>query len=191
VTSRKKNIFLVQFTIFFIAIALLYNTYSIKNKKTKVSVEIIPETKSGTNSFTDIEYSGFDLNGNRYLLEAGLADFKTETPELINMKEVVAKFYLKDNTILTVTSDEGLYNNITLDMKFTKNVKADYLTHSLISNFLSYSNTDSELIASGNVRGKSVEKGEFSADTVKYSLSDKTLNFSMFGSEQVNIKLKN
>ena len=190
-TSRKKNLFLIQFTIFFIAIALLYNTYSVKDKNTEVSVEIVSETKAGTNSFTDIEYSGFDLNGNRYLLKAGLADFKTETPELINMKEVVANFYFKDNTILTVTSSDGLYNNITLDMEFTNNVTADYLTHSLLSNFLSYSNTNSELIASGNVRGKSVEKGEFSADTVKYSLSDKTLNLSMFGSEQVNIKLKN
>ena len=41
------------------------------------------------------------------------------------------------------------------------------------------------------MRGESIEKGEFSADNVEYELTDKTLNLSMFGSKQVNVKLKN
>ena len=76
-------------------------------------------------------------------------------------------------------------------MEFQRNVKAEYLTHTLFSDSLSYSNSNAKLIATGNVLGESVEKGEFSADNVEYDLSDKTLNFSMFGSKQVNVKLKN
>ena len=190
-TSRKKILFLIQLTIFFIAIALLYNTYSDKSKETESLVKIKTMADSDTNSFTDIEYSGFDLTGNRYVLNAGKADFKTETPELINMRLVNAKFFLKDDTILTVVSDKGIYNNITLDMEFKENVKADYLTHNLLSDLLSYSNSNSKLIATGNVRGTSIEKGEFIADNVEYNLKSKTLNFSMFGSKQVNVKLKN
>ena len=190
-TARKKNILLVQLTIFLVAVALLYNTYSDKNEKTETLVEQKLEADADTNSFTDIEYSGFDLTGNRYVLKAGNADFKTETPELINMKKVAAKFYLKDNTILNVVSEEGLYNNITFDMEFRKKVKSNYLTHTLLSDSLVYSSSDAKLIAAGNVRGESVEKGEFSADNVEYDLSDKTLNFSMFGSKQVNVKLRN
>ena len=192
-TSRKKNILLVQFTVFLIAVALLYNTYRNKTNKTEETVKVESEVKtnSNINSFTDIEYSGFDLTGNRYVLKAVNANFKTETPEMINMKEVLAKFYLKDDTILTVISDEGIYNNITLDMKFKGNVEADYLTHILSSDFLSYSNTKNKIIATGNIRGTSIEKGEFSADNVEYDLTDKTLNFSMLGSKQVNVKLKN
>jgi len=193
VTSRKKNIFLTQITIFLVATALLYNTYrdKNKNKENEPFVKIEIETDLDTNSFTDIEYSGFDLTGNRYLLKAGQADFKTETPELINMKIVEAKFYLKDNTILTVVSEEGLYNNITFDMNFRTNVKANYLTHTLLSDFLSYSNSNAKLNASGNVRGESIEKGEFIADNVEYDLTDKTLDFSMLDNKQVNVKLKN
>jgi hypothetical protein len=191
VTSRKKNIFLIQITIFFVAIALLYNTYSNKNLEKETSVKIEAETDSNTNSFTDIEYSGFDLTGNRYVLKARQAEFKTETPELINMKSVFGKFYLKDNTVLIVVSDEGLYNNLTLDMKFKKNVKADYLTHTVLSDLLSYSNSNAKLIATGNVRGESIEKGEFSADNVEYNLTNKTLDFSMFSLEQVKVKFKN
>ena len=190
-TSRKKNLLLIQITIFLVASTLLYNTYKNKNQVNKDFVQLEAETNPDTNSFTDIEYSGFDLTGNRYLLQAKKAEFKTETPELIKMKEVIAKFYLKDGKILTVISDEGLYNNITLDIDFINNVKADYLSHILLSDLLSYSNSNAKLIATGNVRGESIEKGEFSADNIEYDLASKTLDFSMFGKNQVNIKIKN
>jgi hypothetical protein len=190
VTSRKKNLIILQISIFFIASILLYNTYRDKNQEVKTLNKTETEINPDINSFTDLEYSGFDLTGNRYLLVAGKAEFKTETPELINMKEVEAKFYLKDDTVLIVTSNEGLYNNITLDMNFKDNVKVDYLTHILLSDSLSYSNSNGKLIATGNVRGESIEKGEFSADNVEYNLKNKTLDFSMLGSKQINIKLK-
>ncbi len=190
-TNRKKKIFLIQLTIFLVATTLLYKTYSDKTKKTEPLDKIKAETSTGTNSFTDIEYSGFDLTGNRYVLNAQRADFKTETPELINMKKVAAKFYLKDNSVLTIFSDRGIYNNVTLDMIFKENVKADYLTNTLLSDYMSYSNSNAKLIATGNVRGESIEKGEFIADNLEYDLADKNLNFSMFGSKQVNVKLKN
>ena len=127
-TSRKKNILFIQLAIFLVASILLYNTYGDRDKKSKEIVKIKNETSLDTNSFNDVEYSGFDLSGNRYILKSRRADFKTETPELVNMNVVVAKFFLKNDTTLTITSDEGLYNNITLDMNFWKNVKADYLT---------------------------------------------------------------
>jgi hypothetical protein len=191
VSNRKKNIFFIQLVIFLIATVLLYNTYSNKNKKTKSFVKIEAETSADTNSFTDIEYSGFDLAGNRYVLKAKQANFKTETQEIINMEVVLAKFYLKDETVLTVVSDEGIFNNITRDINFNKNVKADYLTHVLFSNLLSYSNTNAKLIATGDVRGESLEKGEFSADSVEYNLADKNLILSMINKKQVNVKIKN
>tara|TARA_B110000495_G_C22650565_1_gene385695 strand:- start:30 stop:353 length:324 start_codon:yes stop_codon:yes gene_type:complete len=107
------------------------------------------------------------------------------------MKNVVGNFYLQNGTLLTVTSEEGLYNNITLDMEFRENVKAYYLTNTLFSNKLTYLSSSGKLFASGNVRGESVEKGEFFADNVEYDLTNKNLEFSMFGSNQVNVKLKN
>ena len=185
--SRKKKLFIIQLTIFFVASTLLYKTY--QDKKEEPILQVEAQTDPNVNSFNDIEYSGFDLNGNRYVLQAEKADFKTETPELINMKIVFAKFYLKDNTILSVTSDLGLYNNKTLDIEFKDNVKADYSTHTLLSDLLSYSNLNAKLIAAGNVRGKSLDKGEFFSDNLEYNLTDKTLNFSMSGTKQVNVKI--
>ena len=188
---RKRKILLIQLVIFLFALSLLYNTYRDKNKPTKETIKIETQTDSNTNSFNDIEYSGFDLNGNRYNLKAGEADFKSEMPEAINMKNVIANFYLKDGAILKVTSSEGLYNNVTLDMEFRQDVKSIYLNTTLFSDQLNYSNTNGKLLASGNVRGESVEKGEFFADNVEYDISNKTLDFSMSGDKKVNIKIKN
>ena len=190
-TSRKKNLLLVQITIFLVASGLLYNTYRDKNVEVETFIKQEAKTSPDTNNFTDIAYSGFDLTGNRYIIKAEQAEFKTATPEIINMKRVLAKFYLKDNTILTVISKEAIYNNVTFNMDFKKNVKADYLTHVLFSDLLSYSNSNAKLIASGNVEGKSLERGEFSSDYAEYNLTNKTINFSMIGKEQVNVKIKN
>ena len=188
--NRRKKIILIQLTIFLVASTLLYNTYRDKNE-TKDEIKVEVENDPDTNSFADIEYSGFDLNGNKYILKAGKANFKTESPETINMKDVVANFYLEDGTVLKVVSDEGLYNNITFDMEFKESVKATYLTNTLLSDQLIYSNSNSKVLVSGNVRGESIEKGEFFADNVEYDLTNKTLDFSMFGNKQVNVKLKN
>ena len=189
--SRKKKIISVQIIIFLVASLLLYKTYHRENKYVEEAQEVVVASDPNTNSFNDIQYSGFDLSGNRYVLDAGNATFKTKTPERINMKGVVANFYLKDNTILTVISDEGLYNNLTLDMEFKQNVKSTYETNTLFSDELIYFSDNGKLIISGNVRGESIKKGKFFADNVEYNLTNKTLDFSMFNDGQVNIKLKN
>jgi hypothetical protein len=191
VISRRRGVLLAQLTIFLVASALLYNTYRDKGKNNEEMVKIEAETNYNTNSFKDVEYSGFDLNGNRYTLNAGEADFETTSPESINMIDVVANFYLKDDTVLTVVSDQGLYNNLTLDMEFIENVKTTYLTNTLYADKLDYSNSNGKLLAYGNVQGESVEKGKFFADNVEYNLKNKILEFSMFSDKQVKVKLKN
>jgi hypothetical protein len=169
----------------------MYSTYRDKNKKVEETIVPKAETNSEINSFNNVKYSGFDLNGNRYILKADKADFENKTSEIINMEGVVANFYMKDDTILNVISDVGLYNSLNLDMKFEKNVKATYLTNTLLSEQLTYSNSSGKLLASGNVRGESEEKGQFSADNVEYDLTNKTLDFSMLGNKLVNVKFKN
>jgi|TARA_B110000881_G_C18430027_1_gene440440 hypothetical protein len=189
VITRRRKIILIQLVVFIFTIFLLFNTYLTKNEKEIAVLKIEPESDPNTNHFTDVEYSGFDLNGNRYILNAEMADFETKTPESVNMKKVVANFYLKDNTILQITSEKGFYNNITLDMKFRENVKSVHQTNTLLSDELNYLSSDAKMFVSGNVRGISEEKGEFFADNVEYDLKSKILNFSMFSDKQINVKI--
>ena len=50
--------------------------------------------------FFDIEYSGLDLQGNRYLLKSEEAYVDDTRLEIVYMKNVEAKFYFKDNFFL-------------------------------------------------------------------------------------------
>ncbi len=195
-TSRKKNILLIQVFIFFLASFLLYNTYrdksvdSVKDKSKDKGINIEVTSNPDTNSFEKIVYSGLDLNGNRYSLFAERAEFRTEKPEFINMEGMIAYFYFKDNTVLKVVGDTGYYNNQTYNMQFRENVKAEYLTNYLFSDQLTYSNTEGRITITGNVKGESIQ-GDVVADNIEIDLKDKTANFSMFSDKQVNVNLKN
>ena len=61
-----------------------------------------------------------DLSGNRYILKAKEASNEPNNQNIIKMKSVEAFFYFKDDTILRIFSEEGIYNNRTLDMVFSK-----------------------------------------------------------------------
>ena len=191
-TTRKKKILVIQIIIFLFASTLLYNTYTNKEDDKNEGKEIIKiETKSDpdTNTFEDVEYTGLDLNGNRYSIRAERADFKANFPEMINMDGMTGFFYFKDNTVLKVVGDNGHYNNKTYDMEFRENVRAEYLTNYLLSDSFVYSNTDGKLTISGNVRGESIQ-GDVYADNVVYDLNEKILDLSMLDEKQVNVKIR-
>ena len=126
----------------------------------------------------------------------------------LNKEGIVKNYFLTETSLLQPFLDEkNLYvatlkhgvqafdlktkNKIWSTSLFKDNVNADYLTHTLFSDLLSYSNSNAKLIASGNVKGESIEKGEFIADSVEYSLKNKTLDLSMFDNKQVKVKIKN
>ena len=84
------------------------------------------ESNPGGNIFYNIEYSGIDLNGNRYILKSKKAKTLEANEAIIDMTGVEAFFYFKDDTTLLIQSKFGEYNNKTFDMKFFKNVEAKY-----------------------------------------------------------------
>ena len=92
--------------------------------------------KSDKDVFYNISYSGLDLAGNRYKLTSKEAYNDKVKEELVNMKSVEAIFYFKDDTILIVKSNKGIYNNRILDMKFIGNVEANYSGSELLHKML-------------------------------------------------------
>tara|TARA_B100000965_G_C19558094_1_gene743181 strand:- start:745 stop:1338 length:594 start_codon:yes stop_codon:yes gene_type:complete len=197
VTNRKKNILLIQVLIFILASLLIYYTYIKKsdeefdakklNNNTEKENE---ETETVKNTFTDVEYKGVDLRGNRYKIKSEIADFEIEKPELINMKIMSVVFYFKDGTTLEVSSDYGAYNNKTNDMEFRSNVKAKYEENYLFAENLDFFNTKNFLSIYGNVRSESIQ-GKIVADSLNFDLLKQTLDISMFSEKQVNVKIKN
>ena len=142
-TPRKKKLFTIQLVIFLLAISLLYITYnnnSIEQKQSPDLVSIKEDPSEESNTFENIEYKGVDLNGNRYIIKSEIANFDTETPEIINMKIMKTIFYFKDGTTMTLTGDYGTYNNKTFDMEFRENIVAEYQNNLLYADNLIYLN---------------------------------------------------
>ena len=159
--ERKKRSRLIQLSLLILGFLIIFFTYLNKNefseekivtteKQVKVKKQLADQSKEG-DVFYNIEYSGLDLAGNRYILKSDEAYNSKISEKLVNMKNVNAVFYFKDGTILNVTSDTGLYNNETLDMDFKNNVKAIYEGSELFAQKAVYSNSKSFLTISDKV----------------------------------------
>ena len=198
--KRKKKILTIQILMFFLGISIIYFTYYYKELpnqniesqllEDKNKIQIDAKQEQISNTFENIEYNGIDLNGNRYNIKSKTADFEFENPELINMKVMFATFYFKDGTILKVEGDYGTYNNKNNNMEFRENIVAEYENNYLYADNLDYFNTLSMLTIYGNVRSESIQ-GNIMADKLKFDVSLKTLDISMFTDRQVNVKIKN
>ena len=190
--GRKKKIRLIQFFLLFFGVLLIYLTYY--NKGTELDQKLVSQEVKKINEedsskegdvFFDIEYSGFDLQGNRYLLRSKEAYVDDTRVEIIHMKNVDAKFYFKDNTTLFIIADSGIYNNKTLDMKFEKNVEANYLDSELFAEKAEYSNSKSFLSIYQNVRINDI-KGNLIADKLLFDITSQKLDITSFKDKKIN-----
>ena len=195
IKSKKNKI--IQISLFIIGTLILFFTYS--DKKLKKSKIIIPtETKTklensqssqdGSDTFYNIEYSGFDLEGNRYVLKAEEAINNKDNQDIVIMKLVNAYFYFKDDTVVEVKSDAGIYNNRTLDMKFNGNIKALYDKSKLFAQKAEYSNSKSYLTVYDKVEIIDT-KGTMVADKLFFDIKNGTLDISSMNNNLVNTQL--
>ena len=187
--DRKKKLRLIQFFLLFFGLLIIYLTYY--NKEIKIEPETISQKKTKKDIsqerdlFFNIEYSGFDLQGNRYSLKSEEAYFDELNPEIVYMRVVDATFYFKDLTTLFVTADNGIYNNKTLDMKFEQNVKANYINSELFAEKAEYSNSESFLSIYENVRINDI-KGNLIADKLLFDITSQKLDITSFSNGKIN-----
>ena len=187
--DRKKKLRLIQFFLLFFGLLIIYLTYY--NKEIKIERESISQKKTKENVsqekdlFFNIEYSGFDFQGNRYLLKSEEAYFDELSPEIVYMKIVNTTFYFKDNTILYIKADNGIYNNKTLDMNFEQNVKANYLNSELFAEKAEYSNSQSFLSIYENVRINDIQ-GNLIADKLLFDITSQKLDITSFSNGKIN-----
>ena len=138
--------------------------------------------------FFNIEYSGLDLAGNRYILKSEEAYNNKSNQKIVNMKTVNAVFYFKDGTILTVLSDTGVYNNESLDMIFNGNVKAAYDGSELFAEKAEYNNSESFLTISEKVIVKD-PRGTINADKLFFDIKKQKLNIASFDNKKINANI--
>ena len=193
--ERKKKLRLFQAILLIVGIIIIFITYTDKglflNKKINQKATPLIENKTTDqkeNIFYNIEYSGLDLAGNRYIIKSKEATTNASDQEIVNMKFVESFFYFKDDTVLKVKSDYGTYNNKTLDMFFNSNVKANYQNSVLFAENAEYSNSENFLSISGKVKIEDF-KGTMFADKLLFDIKKQKLNITSFNDDKINANL--
>ena len=193
--KKKSTIQLVLLTVGMLLVFFIYFSKPIKNPSQQIQEDIFvtkdnEKVGEDISVFEDVEYKGQDNNGNKYVIFSEYSDFKKDSPQIINMRNILCYFYFKDGTILEIRSKRGVYNNVTLDMSFFKNVNMFYIENSIFSDKADYSNADNRLTIEGNVKTQSPD-GDIVADVLNFDFVDKKLKVSMHESdEKVNVKTK-
>lgn len=194
-TERTKKLRLIQLSLLIIGILVIVLTYSKKENfsqekivsritQEKVKKQLANQSQTG-DVFYNIEYSGLDLAGNRYILKSEEAIASKSNQEIVNMKSVDAIFYFKNDTILEITSDTGIYNNKTLDMIFDGNIKANYAGSELFAEKAEYSNSKSFLSISEKVKINDI-RGTMFADKLLFNIKNKTIDIASFNDGKIN-----
>lgn len=195
--KRKIKLRLYQSLLFLIGSIIVIFTYYQSNNKNeyqiissslKKKIDKQNQTSSSNNVFYNVKYSGFDLEGNRYTLSSEEAVSTENNSELVKMKKVVAQFYFKDGTMLKVTSEQGVYNNKTLDIKFKKSVEAVYEGSELFADEAQFLNSENSLTVSKKVKVLD-KKGVLYADKLTFDIENKILNISSEENNVVKSKL--
>ena len=195
--NRKKKLRLIQLSLLTISLIIIYFTYYnqyrpqdkiIISEKEQEKIEKQFSNPSEGDTFYEISYSNFDFSGNRYILNAKEARSDTLASEKIYLKKVDATFYMKNNTILKVFSEKGLYNSQTLDTVFEQNVEAFYEGSELIASKAEFSNSKNFLIISDNVKVKD-ENGTLFADQLIFDIKEQTLNISSVKNDKINANI--
>ena len=197
-SKRKKRLRIIQVTFILVGLILIFFTYLNNDNnlnKNIISIEEQEKIQEQLNKndqkkdvFYNIKYSGIDLNSNRYVLIAKEASNDETNKLLVNLKSVEAFFYFKDDTILNIKSDEGIYNNKSLDMKFSNNVVANYQESQLFAQKAFYSNTDGFLTISEDVKVIDA-RGTIVADKLLFDIKKKTLDIESFNDNKINANI--
>ena len=194
--ERKKKLKITQFFLLILGLIIIYLTYyNRESSNTDLAEEKLikktlkDENESDEDLFFNIEYTGLDLRGNRYLLKSEKARLDELKPEIVYMDTVHAIFYFKDNTILYIWSDKGVYNNKNFDMKFSENVRAEYLESKLFAEKANYSNTENYLSIYENVRIDDI-RGNLIADKLLFDIKKQNLAITSFNDGKINANVK-
>ena len=107
----------IQISLLLLAFLLIFFTYFFNLKKKQPStnldqiktIEPDGEKEKVLNTFFDVQYGGFDKNGNRFVIGSEYANFEIDKPNVVRMEQILCTFYFKDGTNLTIVSNYGIY----------------------------------------------------------------------------------
>ena len=183
----KRLIQLFLFFLLFLISIIFYNTYfnkeasniNLKNDKNADNDQVLSDIENKNNLIKNLKYDVRLEDNSQYIITSDYSELTYDTGvELVSMNRVVAKFIDKDGIILTITSDNAIFNNDVYDTKFRDNVKIIYLNHVIFSDKLDLDFTKNIVVIFDNVIYQGAE-GDIITDNIKINLLDKNVEIFM------------
>ena len=172
---------LMLFSIVLISL-LFYAKYLKKNNKESREELTVKNQKKNENSsanyIDDISYISSDVKGNKYQIMALQAELDINDQDVMFLENVTAYIFLKDSSIVKITSDYGKYNSKNYDTIFSKNVIIIYPEHKITGDYLDFSFLNNLGTVSRNVIYAG-DKTKLFADKIEINITTKDTKIFM------------
>ena len=119
--------------------------------------------------------------------QAYKAHIFNDEPDIVYMNNMHVTLYMRDGRVITITSDEGIYDKSSYNCFFKKNVKATDGETIILSQNLDlladedYASVYNDVILTG-------DSGSLMADKVRYDFETELYEISMFSDKPVKVK---
>ena len=175
----------IQFFLFLLIIIISVFINQTYFKKDEIKKNILEKEQDDSlisdknNLIKNLKYEiNFD-NNTQYIITAELSEIiYDEGVEIVKMQKVKAKFIDEKKKILSVISNEAIYNNSTYNTKFKDNVSINYMQNSINSKNLDLDFQNNIVSIFNNVVYKGPQS-EIRADNVEINLISKKTVVSM------------
>ena len=175
----------IQFFLFLLIIVIsifINQTYFKKNEIKKNVLEIEQDNSlinDENNLIKNLKYEIKFDNNTQYIITAELSEITyNEGVEIVKMQKVKAKFIDERKKILSIVSNEAIYNNSTYNTSFKDNINISYMQNSINSKNLDLDFQNNIVSIYNNVIYKG-SQSEIKADNVKIDLISKKTTISM------------
>jgi len=179
----KKIIQIFIFIIIIIVSIFVYKSYLEIDSKSNFERET--STLSNNNTIKNFKYEVSLGTQGKYIINSEQSNFNNmrneidgNISEIINMQIVNAVYIDKNNTQITITANEAIYNSATYETEFKNNVKINYLNHQILSDKLILNFTENIMTITENVKYDSPLISSKS-DFVKLNLLTKEIDVFM------------
>lgn len=194
-----KKIIQLSLTFFLIIISIIfYNTYFQKeeivvlkeSQKTKDTKNNLPQTTN--NLIQNLKYEVNFGEKSNYKISSKFSELYYENDiEMVKMKDVVAVFEGKDNTIITLFADEAVYNNSNYNTNFKKNIRVEYLNNIIYSDKIDLEFNTNTITIYENVKYIGAN-GTLETDNLKINLITKKVDIYMENNnDEVELSINN
>ena len=121
----KKNIItqIILIIIVFLIISIFLKKYFYTNETATKKITNTTKEINEDNLIKNLKYNSINDNGDKYELLAQYGKIDTNNPEILYLTQVTGYLLLKDNKIITISSEEAKFNNKSFETKFEKNVE--------------------------------------------------------------------